>query len=67
MLLDQIRARLLELADERVAAEALGVRGDGAYMTDLKEEIAAYRRALVGVSVTEIAVLRGQLFGRDEG
>jgi hypothetical protein len=67
MLLNEIRAHLLDLAQERMAAEALGVRADGAYMNDLEEEIAACRRALVGVSVTEIAVLRGVLFGRDQG
>jgi hypothetical protein len=67
MLLNEIRAHLLELSQERMAAEALGVRSGGAYMTDLEEEIAACRRALVGVSVTEIAVLRGVLFGRDQG
>ena len=47
------------LTDERLAAEALGLSADGAYMTDLEEEIAVYRHALVGASVTEIAVLRG--------
>jgi hypothetical protein len=36
-------------------------------MTDLEQEIATYRQALVGASVTEIAVLRGVLFGRDHG
>jgi hypothetical protein len=64
---NEIRAHLLELADERLVAEALGMRADGAYMTDLEEEIATYRRALVGASVTEIAVLRGVLFGPDFG
>ena len=43
------------------------MRADGAYMNDLEDEIAVYRRALVGASVTEIAVLRGLLFGRDQG
>jgi hypothetical protein len=67
MLVNEIRAHLVALADERLAAEALGLREDGAYMTDLEDEIAIYRRALVGASVTEIAVLRGVLFGRDQG
>lgn len=67
MLVDEIRTHLVELANERMAAEALGLRADGAYMTDLQQEIATYRRALVGASVTEIAVLRGLLFGRDQG
>jgi hypothetical protein len=64
---NEIRAYLLMLAEERLAAEVLGMRADGAYMTDLEQEIAAYRHALVGASVTEIAVLRGVLFGRDQG
>jgi hypothetical protein len=67
MSLKDIRAHLVELADERLAAEALGMRHGGAYMTDLEQEIATYRQALVGASVTEIAVLRGVLFGRDHG
>ena len=63
----EIRAHLLALAEERRAAEVLGLRSDGAYMTDLEHEIAAYQHALVGASITEIAVLRGALFGRDQG
>jgi hypothetical protein len=64
---DEIRAHLLALAHERSAAERLGLRADGAYMADLEEEIAAYRHALVIASVTEIAVLRGVVFGRELG
>ena len=64
---NEIRAHLLELADERLVAEALGMRADGASMADLEAEIAACRRALVSASVTEITVLRGMLFGRDYG
>jgi hypothetical protein len=64
---NEIRAHLLELAHERLAAEALGMRPDGAFMTDLEEEIATYRHALVGAAVTELAILRGELFGRDFG
>jgi hypothetical protein len=67
MLTNEIRAHLRALADERLAAEALGMRADGAYMADLDEEIATYRHALVGASVTEIAVLCGELFGRQVG
>jgi hypothetical protein len=63
----EIRARLTELADERVAAERAGLAGNRAYMTDLEDEIAAYRLALAGAAVTEIAVLRGELFGRQFG
>ena len=63
----EIRAHLLVLAHERVAAEEIGMRPDGAYMADLEHEIAEYRDALVGAAVTEIAVLCGELFGRNFG
>jgi hypothetical protein len=63
----EIRARLMELAQERVEAERAGLGGNQAYMTDLEEEIAVYRLALAGAAVTEIAVLRGELFGRQFG
>lgn len=63
----EIRARLIELAHERIAAEHAGLGGNRAYMADLEDEIATYRVALAGVAVTEIAVLRGELFGRQVG
>jgi hypothetical protein len=63
----EIHARLIELAHERVAAEHAGLGGNRAYMTDLEDEIATYRLALTGAAVTEIAVLRGALFGRQFG
>jgi hypothetical protein len=63
----EIRTRLMELSQERVAAERAGLGGNHAYMADLEDEVAAYRRALVGAAVTEIAVLRGALFGRQFG
>jgi len=67
MLANVIRAHLVELAEERVVAEALGMTSNGAYMADLEQEIAASRRAFVGASVTEIAVFRGELLGRKQG
>jgi hypothetical protein len=63
----EIRAHLLELAQERIEAERAGLSDNDAYMADLEDEIVIYRRALVGASVTEIAVLRGELFGRQFG
>jgi hypothetical protein len=63
----EIRAHLLELAQERVDAERAGLSANEAYMADLEGEIVTYRRALVGVCVTEIAVRRGELFGREFG
>jgi hypothetical protein len=63
----EIRIRLRELANERVAAERAGLGGNRAYMEELEGEIHVYRRALVAAAVTEIAVLRGVLFGRQLG
>jgi hypothetical protein len=63
----EIRAHLLELAQERNEAERAGLSANAAYMANLEEEITAYRLALVGAAVTEIAVMRGELFGRDFG
>ena len=63
----EIRAHLMELAQERITAQRLGLSADGAYMADLQEEIAIYRSALTGAAVTEIAVRRGELFGRQFG
>jgi hypothetical protein len=63
----EIRAHLLELAQERIAAERAGLEINEAYMADLEEEIFTYRRALVAAAVTEIAVRRGELFGREQG
>jgi hypothetical protein len=67
MLSSEIRARLVELAHERVAAERAGLDCNRAYMDDLEDEIVAYRLALVGAAVTDIAALRGALFGRQFG
>jgi hypothetical protein len=36
-------------------------------MENLDDEIVTFRRALVGADVTEIAVRRGELFGRQVG
>jgi ABC-type phosphate transport system auxiliary subunit len=63
----EIRARLSQLADELVAAERTGLDRNQIYMAELEGEIVAYRLALVGAAVTEIAVLRGELFGRQFG
>jgi hypothetical protein len=67
MLSAEIRMRLQQLAVERLEAEASGLDRDTAYMADLEEEVANCRAAFVGAAVTEIATLRGELFGRDQG
>ena len=63
----EIRARLYELALERIAAEEAGLTDDPAYRADLDAEVLECRTALVGAMLTQIATLRGELFGRDVG
>jgi hypothetical protein len=67
MLPSEIRARLLQLVQERLAAEDAGLTEDPAYMADLEDEVAVCRAAYVGAAVTQIAVLRGELYGRNAG
>jgi hypothetical protein len=50
-----------------VLAELEGLAGDQRYMDDLLDDISAHESALTGVVVTEIATLRGELFGRQSG
>ena len=63
----EIRAHLLELSQERVEAERAGLSADPVYMADLEAEVHTYRLALVGALVTEIAMVRAELFGRNFG
>jgi hypothetical protein len=63
----EIRARLLDLAGERAAAEGLGFDGNPVYMAHLEAEVLACRLALVAAQVAEIASLRAELFGRNAG
>ena len=60
--------RYLEgLNEERALASMTPLADDPRYSADLEEEITATTHAFVGVAVTEIATLRGELFGRLEG
>ncbi len=60
--------RYLEgLHEERALAAQTPLAEDARYTADLDEEITATTHAYVGVAVTEIATLRGELFGRAEG
>ena len=61
------RRRLVDLNAERAAATLEGLAGNGTYMTDLEDEIAAERATYVGLAVTEIATLRGEISGRPQG
>jgi hypothetical protein len=60
--------RYLEgLNEERALASMTPLAEDPRYTADLDQEITATTHAFVGVAVTEIATLRGELFGRLEG
>jgi hypothetical protein len=53
--LADLRARLSELAPERIFARSYGMAADAAYVTDLE------------AAVTELAALRDELFGPQLG
>ena len=63
----QARSQLGELEAERALAASTPLIGVEAYMADLEDEIAAVRSVYVGAAVTEIASLRGELFGPQVG
>ncbi len=62
-----LHSQLLELQAERALAESTGVAGIASYMADLERDIAQSHAAFVGAAVTEIATLRGELYGRNYG
>jgi hypothetical protein len=57
----EIRARLMELAQERLRAECTALRADDSPMMGIEGA------AGVIAAVTELAVLHGQLYGRNFG
>jgi hypothetical protein len=67
MFATEIHIQLKGLQAERALASIEGLASDAAYMADLDEEIAATRSAYIGAAVTEIASLRGELYGRQLG
>jgi hypothetical protein len=62
-----LRSHLIQLEAERTLALREGLGGVGAYMDDLDEELQHRRALYVAAGVTEIATLRGELFGRQVG
>ncbi len=62
-----LRIQLNRLTAERLDAAEAGLGANTAYMSDLEEDLAAARDAYVGLAVTEIASLRGELSGRQLG
>jgi hypothetical protein len=63
----EARTHLAELEAERALAIANKLADVEAYMADLDEEIEAWRQLYIVSAVTEIAILRGELRGRDLG
>jgi hypothetical protein len=61
------RARLQLLEAERAEALEAGLGANSVYMDALRDDIDASRAAFVGLAVTEIATLRGELGGRNAG
>jgi hypothetical protein len=59
--------RLSELRAERVFAANYGMTANATYMADLEDEITEVIAAYTGAAVTEIATLRGELFGLQVG
>jgi hypothetical protein len=57
-------AYLMTLRTDRALAE---LAGDADLVDDLEIDIEAATDAFVGLAVTEIATLRGQIGGRDQG
>jgi hypothetical protein len=62
-----MRRHLDDLFTEQAAAGLAGLLDHGDYRSDLEHEIAFMRDAYVGAAVTEIAVLRAELGGRQIG
>ena len=63
----EAREHVAKLEAERALALSTGVSAIDAYMDDLEAEIDAWRRHFVTAAVTEIATLRAELFGADQG
>jgi hypothetical protein len=62
-----VRGRLIQLQAERELTLDTELAGIPSYMADLDEEIEATRQLYVISAVLEIAELRAELFGADQG
>jgi hypothetical protein len=61
------RLELQRMQAERLDAADAGLADNPLYMTELETDIEATRATYVGLAVTEIASLRGELSGRQLG
>ena len=63
----ELRDYLAELEAERWLAMVSGLAEVDSYMADLDQELETCRELFVASAVTEIATIRGELFGRQVG
>ena len=63
----EIRAQLTRLQLELIDAEEVGLGGNETYMSDLEQEILETRAVLALSAVTERAVARAEISGRQFG
>ena len=62
-----VRGRLIQLHAERAETAGTQLADIPSYMADLEEEIEVTRQLFVISAVTEIAELRAELFGAQQG
>jgi hypothetical protein len=62
-----VRLQLGRLGAERLDAIEAGLGGNAMYMRKLEADLTAARASYVGLAVSEIATLRGQLCGPQNG
>jgi hypothetical protein len=62
-----MRLYLAGLMAERLEAAEANLDSNALYMRELEDDLTAAREAYVGLAVTEIAMLRGELSGRQVG
>lgn len=62
-----VRLRLARLAAERLDAIEAGLDRNAVYMRELEQDLSAAHASYVGLAVTEMATLRGQLGGPQLG
>lgn len=62
-----MRLHLAGLMAERLEAAESNLDSNAIYMRELEDDLIAAREAYVGLAVTEIATLRGELWGRPAG
>ena len=63
----ELRTHVLQLEAERALAISTGLGENETYMADLDEELELRRHLYLAAAVTEIASLRGELFGPQVG